>query len=66
MQISQFSYHQSSYLIGFDFGVARSEALRRAWAVLGDLASDVTVQSIKNASLSLDAEGEEGRWEVTV
>ena len=34
--------------------------------MLGDLASDGTVQSIKNASLSLDAEGEEGRWEVTV
>ena len=41
-------------------------SLRRAWAVLGDLASDGTVQSIKNASLSLEAEGEEGRWEVTV
>ena len=46
--------------------MARSEALRRAWAVLGDLAYDGTIQSIKNASLSLDAEGEEVRWNVTV
>ena len=34
--------------------------------MLGDLASDGTVQSIKNASLRLEAEGEEGRWDVTV
>ena len=34
--------------------------------MLGDLASDGTIQSIKNASLSLDAEGEEVRWDVTV
>ena len=34
--------------------------------MLGDLASDGTIQLIKNASLSLDAEGEEVRWDVTV
>ena len=33
--------------------------------MLGDLASDGTVQSIKNASLSLDAKGEDARWDVT-
>ena len=46
--------------------MARSEALRRAWAVLVDLASDGTSQSIKHVSLSLDAGGEEVRWDVTV
>ena len=51
-----------------DFGLIEWHALslRRAWAVLGDLASDGAIQSIKNASLSLDAEGEEVRWDVTV
>jgi hypothetical protein len=34
--------------------------------VLSDLASDGTNRSIKNASLSLDTEGEEVRWDVTV
>ena len=34
--------------------------------MLGDSASDGTIQSIKNASLSLDAEGDEVRWDVTV
>ena len=34
--------------------------------MLGDLASDGTSQSIKNASLSLDAEGDEVRWDVTI
>ena len=34
--------------------------------MLGDLASDGTIQSIKNASLSLDVEGDEVRWDVTV
>ena len=34
--------------------------------MLGDLASDGTLQSIKNASLRLDAKGDEVRWNVTV
>ena len=34
--------------------------------MLGDLASDGTIQSIKNASLSLDAETEVIRWDVTI
>ena len=34
--------------------------------MLSDLASGGTIQSIKYASLSLDAEGEEVRWDVTV
>ena len=34
--------------------------------MLGDLASDGTIQSIKHASLSLDAEGEEVCWDVTI
>ena len=34
--------------------------------MLGDSASEGTIQSIKKASLSLDAEGEEVRWDVTV
>ena len=34
--------------------------------MLGDLGSDGTIRSIKNASLSLDAEDEEVRWDVTV
>ena len=34
--------------------------------MLGDLASDGTFQPIKNASLSLYAEDEEVRWDVTV
>ena len=51
--------------VNFGFGW-HALSLRRAWAVLGDLASDGTIQSIKNASLSLDAEDEEVRWDVTV
>ena len=34
--------------------------------MLSDLASDGTIPSIKYASLSLDAEGEEVRWDATV
>ena len=34
--------------------------------MLGDLASDGTIQSIENASLSLHAEGEEVRWDATI